>query len=111
MSIVSSILEQSADVLAAGHNDQLTLLPADVTVGGYAQDLAADPLGKGSAPRLRIGEEGITHIIWVLRNELTDVILSDVNEIKQEGASKTYRVHRAQDDPNVPDVAFYCTLA
>ncbi|HYG98855.1 MAG TPA: hypothetical protein VD837_06960 [Terriglobales bacterium] len=61
--------------------------------------------------RLHTGEDESTHVVHVIRRELMNVTLSEVTRIQQEGTSKTYRVKRVVDDPNLATVAFHCTLA
>lgn len=105
MSIASSILEQSADVLAAGHNDPMVLQPVNVIVGGYAQERSADK----HQPMLSTAEDVATHFVFIRRSELSNVTLEDISHIESGGQS--YRVHSFRNDRNFPEVRFSCTLA
>lgn len=105
MSVASAIFEQSADVLAIVHDDDLRLQPANVLVTGYAEELAEVKTGN----RLNVQENIPTHRIHVRRSKLVGVAITNVASIQFGG--KTYRVHTVTDDPIHPEVQFHCTLA
>ena len=106
MSIASNILGASADALALVHDDDLVLMPANVPVTGYAEELERDPK---TGQRLEIAEKAVTHIVHIRRSQLAAVILPKVVAIS--AVVKSYRVRYFTDDPNRPEVDFYCTLA
>lgn len=109
MSVASAILEQQAVVLAAVHEDTLVLQPANVTVYGYAQELAEELSGTPGRPLRSPIETVPTHRVFVRRSQLTEVTLAEVASLTFGTA--TWRVHSYRDDPNVPEVRFECSLA
>lgn len=118
MSAALQILDQGSTVIQSGHGEALTLQPMNVAVTGYAQDLKSDPAESGirktRAPfQFHFAEDLITHIVWVRRSDpgLAGVTLKQVNTIAQAGTAKIYRAKHVEDDPNVSEVAFYCTMS
>lgn len=105
MSVASAIFEQSADVLAIVHDDDLRLQPANVLVSGYAEELAEAKLGN----RLNTLENLPTHRVHIRRSLITAAQAAAVASISFDG--KTYRVHTITDDPIHPEFRFNCTLA
>lgn len=105
MSVASTIFEQSADVLAIVHDDDLRLQPANVLVSGYAEELVEAKTGN----RLNSSELIPTHRIHIRRSLLSAVTLDEVSHIEFSG--KTYRVHTITNDPIHPEVRFNCTLS
>jgi hypothetical protein len=105
MSVASAIFEDSADVLAIVHDDDLRLQPANVLVRGYAEELAEVKTGN----RLNSSEMIPTHRLHVRRSQLVGVTVGNVASVQFGG--KSYRVHTITDDPIHPEISFHCTLA
>ena len=110
MSVASSILERSADVTHAVHGDSMALLPMNVTVSGYVQDITADPVDKGSGrhPRPHTAQDSNERIVYVRKSELQGVDLNKIVSIAF-GNSK-YSVGHYVIDPVTPEVAFHTRI-
>jgi hypothetical protein len=115
---VSAILQiagYSADALAAGHDDPLTLLPGNQVVSGYADELIStrDPeKWLGMQNRLSTAAIAFTHMVSIRRALLTAAVV-DIKAVSgiQTVDGRTYRVRDFMDSPADPCVAFFCTMA
>ncbi len=108
MSAVSQIQAHAANALAAGHDDDLLLMPVNVLVSGRVDQVKDS--GKG-IPQLHITEELPTHVVSIRRWKLAaaDVDPKLVASIRFEG--KTYRVQNFTNDAAIPELEFLCRLS
>jgi hypothetical protein len=116
MSAVLDIVGHCAEVIAAGHGDDLTLMPMGSKVRGYAQLVGENPdilARRHNMPlRLDLGVVLVSHIVHILRSDMPKKI-SDYKVVTQiVFKGKTLRVKQFVDDPMTsPEIEFYCTSA
>ena len=114
MSAALQILGNAADALAAGHDEPLTLMPANLAVTGYAEDVPLDPATRGSRRHpllmLHLASEPFTHLLHIRRGKLSGVDLSKVDYITHPASGKRYRALHWSDDPMSPTVDWACLL-
>lgn len=106
MSLASDILANSADALAVVHDDALVLMPANVPVTGYAEDVGRDTK---TGQRLTTADMPFTHAIHIRRSLLANVTLNRVSTIT--AGARVYRVKNFVNDPGSPEIEFRCVLA
>ena len=110
------ILALSSEAIASVHADELTLMPMNLKVRGYAQLVGENPdllARRINMPlRLQIGSVLISHVVHITRQELDELKFTSyglVVEILFQG--KSLRVKQFVDDPATsPEIEFYCNL-
>jgi hypothetical protein len=111
MSIASFIGNAGAESFGTVHDDGLKLLPADVVVPGYDEEVEGDKMASGSrVPQFAIAGDAFTHVVHIRRSKLTGVDLAAVNIISRPDGMR-YRVRHFRNDTGRPEVNFFCTLA
>jgi len=111
MSIVSQILAQQANLTVAIHGDSMTLQPLGLSVMGYSQEISSDPEERGLGkkhPTLHTGMDDLSHIVYIRKEEIGNVNLSNLNSILF--FDRVYRIQHYVNDPVTPEIAFYCKI-
>lgn len=115
MSAALQLLDNAADVLAAGHDDALVLQPLNVACTGYAEEALEDPAGAGlrrkGPMQLHVAEQPFTHVLHIRRAQLSGVDLRKVDFAVHVDSGRRYRVLHWTDDPSSPTTDMVCKLA